>query len=108
VGEATVEVSAYFLTRVLGLTRHLNESHLVKQGFRFWFANDQVHGLDNSSEAGGRYLARVPTFHVVTRGFVTKCSTTGSTASRRWLRAERASRVGRKGRASSRRGYEAD
>src|SRR5713101_3674800 len=39
VGEATVEVSAYFLGRVLGLTQYLNQCHLVKQGFRFWFFN---------------------------------------------------------------------
>lgn len=35
VGEATVEVSGYFLCRVLGLTQYLNEAHLVKQGMRF-------------------------------------------------------------------------
>src|SRR6187399_852679 len=42
VGEATVEVSAYFMGRVLGLTQYLNENHLVKQGLRFYFANDEV------------------------------------------------------------------
>ncbi len=42
VGEATVEVSAFFLGRILGMTQHLNESHLVKQGMRFWFTNDEV------------------------------------------------------------------
>src|SRR6202162_3399360 len=42
VGEATVEVSAFFLGRILGMTQHLNESHLVKQGMRFWFAKDEV------------------------------------------------------------------
>ena len=31
VGEATVEVSGYFLSRVLGLNQYLNESHLIKQ-----------------------------------------------------------------------------
>jgi len=39
VGEATVEISGYFLCRVLRLTQYLNESHLVKQGMRFWFTN---------------------------------------------------------------------
>ncbi|HEY5228266.1 MAG TPA: NAD(P)-binding protein, partial [Opitutaceae bacterium] len=29
VGESTVETSAYFIGRVLGLTDHLNEKHLV-------------------------------------------------------------------------------
>lgn len=64
VGEATVEVSAYFLGRVLGLTRHLNDAHLVKQGLRFWFANDSAQNLAECSEIGGGYLARVPSYQV--------------------------------------------
>src|SRR6266581_2228353 len=64
VGEATVEVSGYFLSRVLGLTQHLNEAHLVKQGMRFWFFNDETKALDQCSEIGGRYLARVPAYQV--------------------------------------------
>src|ERR1051326_3917248 len=55
VGEATVEVSGYFLGRVLGLTQHLNESHLVKQGMRFWFFNSDAQSLPECSEIGGRY-----------------------------------------------------
>jgi 2-polyprenyl-6-methoxyphenol hydroxylase-like FAD-dependent oxidoreductase len=35
VGEATVEISAYFMGRVLGLTQYLNESQLVKQASDF-------------------------------------------------------------------------
>ena len=64
VGEATVEVSGYFLTRVLGLTRHLNECHLIKQGFRFWMGGDEEGNLETSSEIGGRYLARVPAYQI--------------------------------------------
>ena len=64
VGEATVEVSGYFLGRVLGLTRHLNEAHLVKQGMRFWFFNEGTQTLADCSEMGGRYLARVPAYQV--------------------------------------------
>ncbi|MDP3851776.1 MAG: tryptophan 7-halogenase [Luteolibacter sp.] len=64
VGEATVEVSGYFLGRVLGLTQYLNESHLAKQGLRFWFANDKVMSLDQASEIGPRYLARLPSYQV--------------------------------------------
>jgi flavin-dependent dehydrogenase len=64
VGEATVEVSGYFLSRVLGLTRHLNEAHLVKQGMRFWFYDRETTALDQCSEIGGRYLARVPAYQV--------------------------------------------
>src|SRR5262249_8189973 len=64
VGEATVEVSAYFFGRVLGLTQHLNESHLVKQGMRFWFANSDVQNLAEASEIGGQYQVRLPSYQL--------------------------------------------
>src|ERR1043166_7856984 len=64
VGEATVEVSAYFLGRVLGLTQYLNESELVKQGMRFWFAGRQTETIEDCSEIGGRYMARVPSYQL--------------------------------------------
>lgn len=64
VGEATVEISAYFLSRVLGLAQFLNETQLAKQGMRFWFANDSAQTLADSSEIGGRYLVRVPAWQV--------------------------------------------
>src|ERR1700686_397014 len=64
VGEATVEVSAFFLGRILGMTQHLNESHLVKQGMRFWFTNDEVASRDQASELGGRYQVRLPAYQL--------------------------------------------
>src|SRR4029077_4470504 len=42
VGEPTVEVIAYFIGRVRGLTQYLNESHMAKQGLRFGFTNSEV------------------------------------------------------------------
>lgn len=64
VGEATVEVSGYFVSRVLGLTHHLNEYHLNKQGMRFWFANEQTQTLADASEIGGRYQVRLPSWQL--------------------------------------------
>jgi len=64
VGEATVEISAYFLGRVLGLSKHLNESHLVKQGMRFWFANEETQTLADSSEIGPQYHVRLPSWQL--------------------------------------------
>jgi flavin-dependent dehydrogenase len=64
VGEATVEVSGFFLGRVLGLTQYLNEAHIVKQGLRFWFTNDAVKNLAESSELGGRYQVRLPSYQL--------------------------------------------
>lgn len=64
VGESTVEVSAYFLGRVLGLTQHLNECHLHKQGLRFIFANADSTNLGDCSELGPKYLPRLPGYQV--------------------------------------------
>ncbi len=64
VGEATVEISGFFMGRVLGLTQYLNESHLVKQGLRFWFKNDEVTNLGEASELGARYLSRLPSYQL--------------------------------------------
>lgn len=64
VGEATVEVSGYFLSRVLGLTQFLNETQLTKQGMRFWFSGPESATLADCGEIGGRYLSRVPAWQV--------------------------------------------
>lgn len=64
VGESTVEISAMFLGRVLGLTDHLLEQHLPKQGMRFWFTNDRARALDQCSETGPRYNVRLPGYQV--------------------------------------------
>jgi flavin-dependent dehydrogenase len=64
VGEATIELSGYFLTRILGLTAHLNEHHHIKQGLRFWFQNPSCQSLDDCAEIGGRYWSRVPSYLV--------------------------------------------
>lgn len=64
VGESTVEVSSYFLGRVLDLTGHLHEKHLTKQGLRFWFQNEHTHSLDTCSETGPGYNVRLPGYQV--------------------------------------------
>jgi len=64
VGEATIEISTYFLTRILGLTKHLNEAHLTKHGLRFWFSNDKAKTIADCSEIGGKYWSRVPAYLV--------------------------------------------
>jgi flavin-dependent dehydrogenase len=64
VGESTVEVSAYFLGRVLDLSAHLNEHHYVKQGLRFWFHNERATALGECSETGPGYNVRLPGYQV--------------------------------------------
>jgi flavin-dependent dehydrogenase len=64
VGEATVEISSYFLTRVLGLTEHLHEKHLAKQGLRYWFKNSETKTLEDCSETGPAFNSRLGSFQV--------------------------------------------
>ena len=64
VGESTVELSTYFLTRTLGLTKYLNETQVVKQGFRFWFMNERADCFSSCTEMGGRYHSRVGSFQL--------------------------------------------
>ncbi|CAM2806343.1 NAD(P)/FAD-dependent oxidoreductase [Rariglobus hedericola] len=64
VGESTVEVSSYFLGRVLDLNEHLHEKHITKQGLRFWFQNEHTHTLDSCSETGPGYNVRLPGYQV--------------------------------------------
>lgn len=64
VGEATVEVSGYFLCRVLGLTQFLTQTQMSKNGLRFWFATKDTATLSACSEIGGKYLSTVPSFLV--------------------------------------------
>jgi flavin-dependent dehydrogenase len=64
VGESTVEISAYFLTRVLKQYDHLSREQLTKQAFRYWFVNDKVTNLREASEVGPTQLARTPSFQL--------------------------------------------
>ncbi len=64
VGESTVEVSSYFLTRVLKQWSHLVRDQLPKQAFRYWFFNDDVTCLREASETGPTQLARTPSFQL--------------------------------------------
>ena len=64
VGESTVEVSAYFLTRVLKQWSHLVRDQLPKQAFRYWFFNEDVTCLREASETGPTQLARTPSFQL--------------------------------------------
>ena len=64
VGESTVEVSSYFLGRVLDLNAHLHEKHYTKQGLRYWFKNEHATALDECSETGPGYNVRLPGYQV--------------------------------------------
>jgi flavin-dependent dehydrogenase len=64
VGEATVEVSAYFLKRVLGMLDHLEADQLPKHGLRFWFTDGPGRDLAAMTEVGPRHLPRLASFQL--------------------------------------------
>lgn len=64
VGESTVEVSSYFLSRVLKLYDYLSREQLPKQSFRYWFHNGNGDCLKCCSEVGPYQLARLPSFQL--------------------------------------------
>jgi len=64
VGESAIELSAWFMLRVLRLGSHLFVHQIPKYGLRFWFHNEKVATLAEASELGNRYQARVPSFHI--------------------------------------------
>lgn len=64
VGEATVEISAWFLHEVLGLYDHLVREHLPKHGLRFWFSDGPQRTLGEMSEVGPHEPPRLPTFQL--------------------------------------------
>ncbi len=64
VGEATVEVSAFFLARVLGLYHHLSHEHLSKHGLRYYFTDGGGRSLSEMSEVGTLSLPSIPSFQI--------------------------------------------
>jgi flavin-dependent dehydrogenase len=64
VGESTVEISSYFFARVLKLYDYFSRRQLPKQGFRYWFTNEQASSLKAASEVGPTQLTRLPSFQL--------------------------------------------
>jgi len=64
VGEATVEISSFFLHQVLGLYDHLSCDHLPKHGLRYWFTDGPNRRLSEMSEVGSWELPRLPAFQL--------------------------------------------
>jgi flavin-dependent dehydrogenase len=64
VGEATVETSGMFLTRVLRLYDHLVREHLPKHGLRYWFSDRPGRGFEEISEVGPMKVSALPSFQL--------------------------------------------
>lgn len=64
VGEATVEISAMMLSRVLGLHDLMAREQLPKHGLRYWFADGPDRTLAEMAEVGPREVPRLPAFQL--------------------------------------------
>lgn len=64
VGEATVEVSGFFLAHVLRLHDELSRDHLPKHGLRFWFTDDRPRSLAEMTEVGTTLVPSLPSFQL--------------------------------------------
>src|SRR5262245_43948724 len=64
VGEATVEISGMFMTRVLGLYDHLVRAHVPKHGLRYWFQERPDNRLDELSDIGALKVSSNPSFQL--------------------------------------------
>ena len=63
IGESTVEIGAHYFSQTLGLKKHLDESHLRKFGFRFFFSEGETD-LSNVTELGASRYLHMPTWQI--------------------------------------------
>jgi flavin-dependent dehydrogenase len=64
VGEATVEVSSYFMTRVLGIEDVLDAEHVPKHGLRYWFEGSTEDAHADLTEVGPATPPEVPSYQL--------------------------------------------
>jgi flavin-dependent dehydrogenase len=64
VGEATVECSAFFLHRILGLYDFLSREQLPKHGLRYWFHSHPDQRLEELTEIGPAEPPTLPSFQL--------------------------------------------
>ena len=64
VGEATTELSAFFLSHVLRLHDLLSKEHLHKMGLRFWFGDNNQRPLAECSEVSSELIPSLPSFQI--------------------------------------------
>ncbi|GAB3312380.1 NAD(P)/FAD-dependent oxidoreductase [Luteimonas notoginsengisoli] len=63
VGESTVEIGAHYFAHVLGLRDHLDEAHVRKFGFRFFFSEGR-EDIERCTELGVSRLLPTPSWQI--------------------------------------------
>ncbi len=64
VGEATTELSSFFLSHVLRLHELLAREHLHKMGLRFWFGDGSERSLAECSEVSSELIPSLPSYQL--------------------------------------------
>jgi len=64
VGESTVEVAAFYFTKVLGLEEHILSEQLPKNGLRFFFPAGDNRAIERRLEIGGTELPPTPSYQL--------------------------------------------
>ncbi len=63
VGESTVEIGAHYFAETLGLKQHLENEHIRKFGFRFFFSEGQ-HDVSACTEVGVSQILPTPSWQL--------------------------------------------
>jgi flavin-dependent dehydrogenase len=63
VGESTVEIGAHYFAETLGLREHMDNAHIRKFGFRFFFSEGR-RDLENLTELGVSMVFPTPTYQI--------------------------------------------
>jgi flavin-dependent dehydrogenase len=63
IGESSVEIGAHYFSQTLGLKQHLDEAHLRKFGFRFFFSEGQTD-LSQVTELGASRFLSTPSWQI--------------------------------------------
>ena len=63
VGESSVEIGAHYFDKILGLKKHLDEAHLKKFGFRFFFSEGS-RDLASVTELGASMVLPTPSYQL--------------------------------------------
>ena len=63
IGESSVEIGAHYFSQTLGLKKHLDEAHLRKFGFRFFFSEGETD-LSQVTELGASRFLSTPSWQI--------------------------------------------
>jgi len=64
VGESTVELGAYYLSKIVGLEDHLKNDQILKLGLRYFLENESHENVEDRLEVGGSIFSPTPSYQL--------------------------------------------